>query len=169
MSKAHQYNSLGQILSNRGEVALGLAHWNRWPAPKIESFKANRFGILLPNEMESLESIAKRGSEVHERIILGPKGEPFDPDILPTNPYLFGDQSEGQRILLVTESINNATGRKFQERITYPDVISWDDALLQAIENLFAWADQYEEKAKKSGWESWSDVDVFIAFGEKRF
>lgn len=97
MSSEQPYNELGQILSSGGEIALGLAISRGWSSSQIALLFSRRFDPMRDEDRQRLIDIANRAVAAAAQISDMPPDEDIDPNVIPTNPYLFGDDPSGRR------------------------------------------------------------------------
>lgn len=97
MSSDQPYNSLGQILANGGEIALGLAISRGWTSGQIALLFARRFDPMAPDDRQRLIDLAERSVAAANAINAQQPGDDIDIEGVPINPYLFGDEPGGKR------------------------------------------------------------------------
>lgn len=133
MSTDNPFNSLGQILAEGGEIALGLAIARGWSDSRISSLFARRFEPMEPDERQRLIDLASRAVRAAQDINELPPGSSIDPSLLPINPSLYGDDPSGRRAILITEFSPDEGGNWFEARIDFADIPTMAD-LMAAVE-----------------------------------
>lgn len=127
MSTDQPYNSLGQILSEGGEIALGLAIAHGWSEGKISALFARRFEPMSANDRNRLLEIASAAVSAADLVNnLGPN-DSLVPGDLPITPELFGNDPEGRRALLITEFSTDDGGKWYETRLTFADIPTMEE------------------------------------------
>lgn len=127
MATDQPYNSLGQILSQGGEIALGLALAYGWSDQKIAALFARRFEPMSADDRDRLLGIATAAVNAADLVNAMDEGGAIGPGDLPVNPQLFGDESGGKRALLVTEFSPDQGANWYEVRLTFADLPSLQD------------------------------------------
>lgn len=135
MSSDQSFNELGQILSQGGDIALGMAIARGWSSQQIALLFSRRFEPMRPEDRDRLTSHANQMVEAAKRIGLQLPDEVVDPEGIPTNPYLFGDEPEGRRATLVGRFSPDDGGKWFNVYADLADITD-QESMLQAIQEL---------------------------------
>lgn len=98
MSTDNPYNSLGQILSEGGEIALGIALFHGWDSGKIAILLTKRLKVAPGTDTDALFALATEA--LNSGTLAGSEdpNAPPDPFDIPVNGGLFGDAPEGRRL-----------------------------------------------------------------------
>lgn len=135
MANDQPFNELGQILANGGEIALGLAISRGWTSGQIALLFRRRFEPITEADRARLTEIANRAVAAAEEINSMGEGESIDPSIIPTNPYLFGDEPEGKRGRMVGRFSPDEGEHWFDVYADLADITDREE-MLQAIQEL---------------------------------
>lgn len=169
MSTDQPFDSLGRILSEGGEIALGLAIIRGWSDSQIIELFARRFSGLSSAETERLSSMANaaiRGARIANDL---DPSDPFPLSSLPVNPELFGDEFSGKRSFFIGEVWNPMKEHWIEIRMEFPGV----PTLNEVNEKLFGEARRrFGESPDRLG--TLPEEDDFqlqgrIIFQERRF
>lgn len=169
MSSDQPYNELGQILANGGEIALGLAISRGWTSSQIALLFSRRFEPMRDDDRKRLVDVAERavaaGNALND---LYPDGV-IDPNAIPDNPYLFGDDPAGRRARMAGRFTVDEGATWFDFRIDVADIESKSE-LLYAAEELIRenWSKYPEGKTGGFGGPM-PHLTIEIILAEKRF
>lgn len=169
MSTDNPYNSLGQILAEGGEIALGLAISRGWSDQKIAALFARRFEPMADADRNRLTSLANAAVSAADQINAAIDGGEIDPSALPINPSLFGADPGGRRAILITEFSPDEGATWFEARIDFADVPTVAE-LQAAIEQEAARriTDSPSAFGQTRGQEG-PELQFRVTFGERRF
>lgn len=127
MSTDQPYNSLGQILAQGGEIALGLAIAHGWSDSKISALFARRFEPMSVTDRNRLVDLANAAIAAADVVNNLGESDALQPGDLPINSALFGDDSGGRRALLITEFSTDEGGKWYETRLTFADIPTMDE------------------------------------------
>jgi len=163
------YNSLQQILSSGGSVALGLAYAYKWSKDKISGLFARKFEPMLPDDKSQLIQIAMQGARAASEINKIPASEQIDTNLIPTNPFLFGDEPGGARVLYVVENAIDDGNRTLQIRLREEDFKTPEELLFDS--DIGEWetdTDKYNKLVEMYG-DKMANEYFRVLYTEKRF
>jgi len=170
MANPNRYNSLGQILAAGGEISLGLMLARGATESDVLTMIALRYPGLPQSDVQALYDIAEAGATAGVRINYLSLDEYLDIAELPTQPSLFGTDTQGRRYRLVADVTDNLTGRTIQVALD-PFQQENIEQLTQAFGGLIQrWLD--ESPALKERFAEvlvQHDISVNFLFAEKRF
>src|SRR3990172_1275725 len=130
------FNSLGQILSTGGEIALGLAYSLEKPHAFVLLLFDRRLRPVTDNDRAELISLSRRGVDAAKHMQMMRPDEMIPMDEIPINPYLFGGGTEGRRILAVGDVSHDGGDTWFQKRVPLPDETTWGGLVEQLLGRL---------------------------------
>lgn len=169
MSTDQPYNSLGQILAQGGEIALGLAIQHGWTDTQINQLFARRFEPMQPSDRQRLTDIARAAvANVGQIEDIGDDSA-IPISSIPINPELFGEEYSGKRSLFVTEVWNPITGKWIQIRLDFPGIPSPQDIANAAADELRNRSRRSPGRGNIKGVEEEEDLQVRIVLQERRF
>lgn len=122
MSTDQPYNSLGQILAEGGEIALGLAILRNWNSDQIAALFQRKFEPMRPEDRIRLTQLAQAAIAGAESSQNTPFGSPISLTDLPVNPELFGDDFSGKRSFYLTEVWNPFKDHWIEIRLEFAGV-----------------------------------------------
>jgi hypothetical protein len=162
-------DELGRILASGGEQSLGLAYFHSYPPDRIASMFAVKFAGLSDSERDSLEALARDGVAAGERITeRGPSGT-LNPDDIPTNPFLYGDDPEGNRVRIIGVVEFPETGALIRVYEDFEDLPGIADMFAALKEKAGGIGEAYPKKFGLTPGEPIEARVVWIALAEKRF
>lgn len=185
------YNSLGQILSHGGEIALARAISRGWSSSKIDSLFAKRFEPIRGEDREALMDFSERGLEagrfvtmrntpdamwkaewksIHESMV--DKILSNDDDWLeeiPINPNLYGDEPNGRRFHYVGVLIGDDGKEMFTVRGDLADALSDADIIEDANRQAHKNKNDSPRSFKGITLEDIDEATIHIVFLERRF
>lgn len=170
MSSDQPYNELGQILANGGEIALGLAISRGWSSSQIALLFAQRFEPISEIDRQRLIGLANRAVVAASEINDLDDDDIIPPDMIPTNPYLFGDEPGGRRGKIAGRWQDENTGQWYDFRMDVADITDKAAMLEQANEMARDNWNKYPE-GKKGGFGQGEleHITIQLILAEKRF
>jgi len=169
MATDQPYNELGQILSEGGEIALGLAFARGQSDSQIAILFARRFEPIRNSDAARLRELAERGvaagNDLNE---LGP-GDPIDISGIPTVSELFGDDPEGRRFFFIVEVDISGDGEWRELRLELSDFTSQDQLRDEANELASLRSTKSPGKFGAVNEEIEGDLPMRVVLGFKRF
>lgn len=169
MSSDQPYNSLGQILSQGGEIAVGLSLLRGGDRGSVLLLIGRRFGPMQDADREALVDFSQRMIDAGATISESEYAGPIPPEAVPLNQYLFGGTTEGRRSIFTVEvEFPGAEGR-VEMRLTFPDLPTQEELREAALGRGGDIVTQYPEKF---GLPPGSTVDsgkVYILLPERAF
>jgi len=142
------FNSLGQILSTGGEIALGLAYSLEKPPGFLLLLFDRRLRPATDDDRAALISLSRRGVSAAKHMQMMRPDEIIPMDEIPINPYLFDGGTDGRRILAVGDVSHDGGDTWFQKRVPLPDETTWGglvDQLLGLLEKMKTWEPPYSK------------------------
>lgn len=137
---ANEYNSLGQILSSGGEVALAKAIASGWSSERIGNLMLNRLRVQPGDEENVLRQFGEAMVSAGDTINGLNESDGIPNDAIPTNPYGFGPDGEGGRYRYSAEFSIDGGANWFQVQVVIGDSQSVAEVLdairRQAAENI---------------------------------
>lgn len=127
------------ILRKGGEITLGLAYSLGKSKAYIEKLFAHRFKLNDPFARSELEQFAEEGAKFGSLISGLAESDLIPLETFPVNPELFGGESEGNRILTVSDVSADGGQVWLQRRIRWPDQPTMQelaDELAKALQGL---------------------------------
>ena len=127
------YNSLGQIIAQGGEIALGLAIAHGWTSGQIALLFARRFEPMRDDDRERLVAIADRSFRAAYLLSNKPDDFGISLDDIPIIEGLYGGENEGRRIKVIGEWQFEEGGQWYETRLDFPDLISLNEMMAMII------------------------------------
>lgn len=131
------YNTLQQILSAGGSIALGVSYALRWSKDRISGLFARKFEPMIPSEKSELIQIAMQGVRAAQLFDQLPKDQLPDPATIPINPYLPETTSGGGRVLHVVDYSANQGANTLQDRIITEDFKTPEEIADETLNDAF--------------------------------
>lgn len=169
MSSDQPYNSLGQILSEGGEIALGLAIHRGWSDSQISALFARRFEPMQPADRARLIEIAKAGLAGAESLSNLDPSDTIPLGSVPIVPELFGDDFSGKRYSYVGEWFNPNTGKWIEVRGDFPSVPSPEDIATDIGDKANTRIKKSPEKFGLPGGTQFDDLEIRITTHYRKF
>ena len=141
MAEPRAFNSLGQIISRGGEIAIARLLAGGMPAGEAREIMLKRFGPLRAEVERDFFSLAERMAQAGETITRFDPTQPIPAGLIPENPELFGPSPAGRRLILgvFIGTAPQSTQREIQQ--FWPDI----PTVRQIMER--AWA-EYDRRAE---------------------
>jgi hypothetical protein len=163
------FNSLGQILGRGGEIAVARAILRGVSVDELIATFRKRFAPVQDDTLESLFSVAGRAIGAGELWQALPRDLKPDGSIFPVNPYLFGDEWAGKRVLAVATVDWTEQEKPFDVWFDLPDFTPFGELEELIEERIADFIKKYEEKAKRLGMDVVRQIIVHNLIAEKRY
>jgi hypothetical protein len=152
MSTGPAFNSLGQILARGGEIAIARAILRGESEASIITQYRLRFAPVEDDTLGFLFSHANEMIRGGGEWLATAEGSPPSVGILPTNPFLFGDDWFGKRVLAIAHAESGIYGQEFDIWLDLPDIIS-----LEEFNNAI---DQFSTRFAESDPKRWQELGM---------
>lgn len=162
-------NSLGSILSQKGELIAALRLNAGYPISNIARYLSDRFANVSMATVNQVINFGRQMLGAGSYLTGLNPSESINIGNIPVNPYLFGDEPGGARGLVST--IFSATGDSPFGRhdIIVPDFGTIDQIIGDIRDFLFNVAPKYPRLQRLLNEESPEYAAIFIVAAERRF
>lgn len=165
----NQYNELGQILAQGGEIPIGIAISLGYGRQRIGKLIERKFGAMLESDVAKLYGIAEAGANAGRLITEKGIQTPIDLADIPTNALWGESLHQGNRGIIVAEYSPAEEGSRIQTRFWIPDFNSIEQLFSDLKETLAKWQKQSPGAFGTVLKEYFPDFDISILFAERRF
>lgn len=169
MPSPKAYNSLGQILTHGGEIGLAIRISRGLSESDALSVISERYPGLPIDQQRELYDIAEAAALGGRTLNELSADQQIPLEAIPINPYLFGAEPLGRRMLVAVEMSNSQTGQVVQVRepINPSDTIG---QMIHYLESLIdAWSEQSPDLAEALQLERQTLLEQFFLMAERRF
>jgi len=169
MASGQPYDELGRILSEGGEIALGLAILQEMPTPGFLLFFNRRFGSLTPEQQDIVQQLAQEMIDSGQATGEIPSDVPLSLGDIPLNQFLFSGDLQGRRELITVEIDVPGLDRRFQMRLPFADIASLDEIRNAALEQARQRAIDSPQAVPFTEPDVTQDVGVWVLLRERAF
>ena len=148
MSTGNQFNQYGQILSSGGEIAIAFALLRGQPVSAVRARLEKKYGPMSDSIWQQLLDASGEMIDAGTTLEGLPSDETPTPDMLPRNPYLFGDDWAGKRVRIITHSENVSTGEPVDFWWDLPDLYDKSELEMYWEDQMRDYTDTYERLRK---------------------
>jgi hypothetical protein len=163
------FGKLAVAMSKGAETTAGIGTFYQWSKERLTTTLAKRFGLENPEDIAQLINFARSGVDGARGIQDDLTGIDQWLDAIPTNPYLFGDEPEGQRGLYIGEFQVIPGGKWHRTHIGFediPDLADWQsDIMAEAIRRI----GRSPHAFGLPGGPETASLDIRLIFVERRF
>jgi hypothetical protein len=148
MSTGNEYDGYGRILASGGEIAIAFATLRLSDMFKVRARLEKKYGAMPDNVWQKLLSVGDeiiKGGETLQNL---PPDEKPTLEMVPRNPYLFGDDWSGKRVRIITHSVNEITGEPVDFWWDLPDLLERSEMDEFFADQLRDYEDTYERLAR---------------------
>lgn len=163
------FNTLGQILARGGEIAVARAILRGVTVDELLATFRQRFAPVQDETLESVISVAGNAIGAGERWTALPRELKPDGSIFPVNPYLFGDDWAGKRLLAVATIDWTDQDNPFDVWFDFPDFTPWGELEEMIEERISDFIKSYEDRAKKYGMDVIRELVIKHIIAERRY
>lgn len=169
MSTVQPYNSLGQILSRGGEIAVARSILSGLDFGELVDRFAKRFAPVRDETLEQLIGFANRMITGGDAVLSLSRDAIPPAQIIPINRELFGADSAGKRIRYVVQGEVEWSGGVFDVWIDLPDFTPWGAIEETIAERARAIAISDPGRAEKLGLDETRKIAVKQLLVERRY
>jgi hypothetical protein len=123
------FQRLRDAFSRGAEIVTGVSLFQGASRQKIDETLSKRFGVDDPDDQQSIVDFARQGIDAARGISNLGESDDIDLATIPENPWLFGDESGGQRGLVVKRVRFEDDPRWYNIRVGIADFTTPDDIL----------------------------------------
>lgn len=121
------YNSLGQILSSGGDVAIAGMLGRGRSQQYVLGVIASRFPLLSPLDSSKLIQSSQQSLTAGRMYSSLRRDERPEPGMIPVVPELFGGEPDGRRVLYAMDYSIDGGEHWFTHRFESPDIMSYQE------------------------------------------
>lgn len=122
MATGQPFNELGQILSEGGEIALGLKIIEEDSRAGFLLFFNRRFQPIREEDAVALERFSESMVRAGENLQALPLDATIGTRDIPLNEFLFGGDLQGRRVLITGEVELEGLDNRIQIRLPFADI-----------------------------------------------
>lgn len=169
MSTDNPYNELGQILSEGGEIAVGLAIIQDTPLQNLLFLITRKFGGISDSNREQLidfaQSMVDAGADIQGRSL----DSILSPEDIPLNSWLFGGDLQGRRAFIVGEIEVSGLGFRIQARLPFEDIPTLEELRAAFQEEALRRLKESPDAFGIAAPDTLADAGVYILLPQRAF
>lgn len=169
MSMGSPFDPLGRMLSEQGEIAIGLGIIKGIGRAAMGLIFQRKFGEVSPEDQQRVIDLAQSMVDAGGTITEMPLNALLRPEDIPLNEWLFGGDLQGRRVFVVGRVSIPGVGFDIEARLPFEDIPTPEEMRAAFVEEAMR---RIRESPKAFGVidpESLGAAGVFIQLPERAF